>query len=1123
MEALNLKHPLSADHKPIPFFAPSVLAGAFLAGAAGFVVAMVLAWHTAAADGTVGCLAGFAVCFLAMAALEARRQQAVRLADRATQTSDLLSQVFESLPIGIQIKDTELRYRWVNDAHARRSGRDTALLIGKRPDEVGMDPDFAAEVIEHDRRVLQSGEIEGPEEQALRTQGGELVQLLLVTKIPLKQHGRVKYIATVDIDLSAAGLAQWQGDEARALLQVVMDAAPITIQVIDRDNRLSWGNQAFRRHFGWSDAPLEGRRLIEVTRSLGSSPATDEANAAIFSGAESRVEIEQYYPASDWRPEVYLLVTKVPICDATGKVVRLLTMGTDITALKRAQIEAETANSLVAGILRHAPISLQVKDADLRIRWTNEAFSSGIGSTVGDLLGKTLREAGLDDDKAARVDRMDREVLDKGAIIQFEDHWEQPSGIHHFMVTKAPLLDRAGRVSHVITIGADISEIYRLRAEADEARHKLQIVLDEVPVSIALKDRDRRYVYVNRAFERVHGDLATRVIGKRVDDFDLDPTLVAQVAASDEALLNGSVDAPEMRQDLVDSKGERRTFSVRRIALRDATGAAEGILAVGADVTELTSVTTELRRLNEELEQRVTERAEELAQVNELVATVIQSAPVPIVIYRPDGSIGLWNPAAERLSGISAGDLAGGQVGDSDLLTNSGFARLVQMNKRGHAFANVELGMRRFDGDSVELLVSGAPLRKPDGTIGGAVNIWLDVTDRKHAAARLAETNDRLKSTNAILAATLEHMSQGVCFFDSNSCLIACNRQYAQLYGLPPEDVRPGMPLQDIQALRYATGFAPEMPISDYIGWREGLRVLAEPSDSQVHLANGRIIFISHHPLPDGGWVATHEDITERRRTEDMLRQAQKLESVGRLTAGVAHDFNNLLQSVVIALEMVATTDDVQDDPMLMGLVQNAMLAVTSGGELTQQLLAFSRKQVLKPAHVDVAELVRSMWGLLRQACAERASVTLPAAGPVFLCLVDISQFKAALLNLVINARDAVGVGGEISIAIETLQIGSGLPSGGDLGPGRYVQVAVTDNGQGISPENLELVFDPFFTTKPFGVGSGLGLAQVHGFAHQSGGSVSIASTLGVGTTVTLLLPLAEVTAEVPVVRVPMS
>lgn len=254
-------------------------------------------------------------------------------------------------------------------------------------------------------------------------------------------------------------------------------------------------------------------------------------------------------------------------------------------------------------------------------------------------------------------------------------------------------------------------------------------------------------------------------------------------------------------------------------------------------------------------------------------------------------------------------------------------------------------------------------------------------------------------------------------------------------------------------------------------------------------------------------------DVTERRRAEDALRQAQKLEAVGQLTGGIAHDFNNLLAVVMGNLELVRKR--APDDQRLLTLIDNTMQAAQRGAALTQRMLAFARRQDLRPEPVAVPDLVLGMAELLRRSIGP--SVRIETRFPLGLPLarVDANQLELALLNLAVNARDAMPDGGSITIAareeIVPEREGEGEP--GALKPGRYFCLAVSDTGAGMDEETLAHAAEPFFTTKGVGKGTGLGLAMVHGLAAQSGGRLVLASEPGKGTTATIFLPIVEAAA----------
>jgi signal transduction histidine kinase/ActR/RegA family two-component response regulator len=245
-------------------------------------------------------------------------------------------------------------------------------------------------------------------------------------------------------------------------------------------------------------------------------------------------------------------------------------------------------------------------------------------------------------------------------------------------------------------------------------------------------------------------------------------------------------------------------------------------------------------------------------------------------------------------------------------------------------------------------------------------------------------------------------------------------------------------------------------------------------------------------------------EIEQRRAAEEQLRQAHKMEAIGQLTGGIAHDFNNLLTAVIGHLEMAQTR--VSRDPSIAALVQAALRAAGRGATLTRHLLAFARRQHLEPRPVDIRAAIDGVANILAQTIGPEIQLVIHSECASYPAWADPNQLELAILNLALNARDAMPGGGALQIGAEDRGGASeDLPDG--LSPGDYVVVSVSDTGTGMSPEVRERAFDPFFTTKQAGCGSGLGLSIVYGFAAQSGGSVRIASSPGNGTRVDLWLP----------------
>jgi PAS domain S-box-containing protein len=423
------------------------------------------------------------------------------------------------------------------------------------------------------------------------------------------------------------------------------------------------------------------------------------------------------------------------------------------------------------------------------------------------------------------------------------------------------------------------------------------------------------------------------------------------------------------------------------------------------------------------------------------------------------------------------------------------------------------------DHGTVHYDAAGKPVR--------VIGVAQDITRGKQAEEALRDSEERFRT----ILETLPHIA---FLLDRGGTMTYCNARFVEFFGQAVPDLESRRSLfhpEDLPAVRaardagYASGgeYAFEARVRRHDGaWRWhavrirplrrdgqpvtwlGMSVDVDDARRQSELLEQRVA--ERTVALETANQALRKQFEDRERAEAALVRAQKMEAVGQLTGGVAHDFNNLLTAIIGSLELIQRD---AMNPRVARLADSALRAATRGAELTHQLLSFARRQVLKPVVVDVAVLLGEMEILLCHAAGGAVEVAIDGSAGLWPCEVDPAQFQSAVLNLVVNARDAMAAGGRLAIETRNVARG-GLPAGIDLADGAYVAVAVRDTGEGMTAEVMARAFEPFFTTKDIGKGSGLGLSMVYGFVSQSGGGINLDSAPGAGTCVTLYLPRAR-------------
>ncbi|WP_304166472.1 PAS domain-containing sensor histidine kinase [Phenylobacterium aquaticum] len=625
------------------------------------------------------------------------------------------------------------------------------------------------------------------------------------------------------------------------------------------------------------------------------------------------------------------------------------------------------------------------------------------------------------------------------------------------------------------------------------------VILEPVRTDGAIVDFT--WIYANTAADRTTPGAKGGLTGRRVLDVFPDETGADMVRRLSAALSAGGPDDIEVRR-VID--GQERWMRSSALPLAD------GVAVTFRDVTAQREAEAVARRSRDQFEH------------------IANAAPVMIWMSGPRLGATWFNASWLAFTGRALEAELG--RGWSEGVHPEDLERLLVNYAQGfdqRQTLRIEYRLRNAQGQHRWLDEVASPSFDADGTFTGYIGACVDVTERRTAEQALRSGEARVRALVDSLPQLLwSNRVDGFCDYLSP--------QWVAYTGVPAEQHRGDGWLEAIHpddrdpvraawaaAIAGTAAFDVEYRIRRHDGawrWFSGRASAVREEDGAVRRWFGSSSDITEIVAARSDLEAAvadrtrelQESLEERARAEAALAQAHRLETLGRLTGGVAHDFNNLLTVIIGGLDMILKRP--ADTERVTRLAEAALSAGRRGERLTRQLLAFARRQELKPEIVDLSRLIAQAEPLVLRAVGAGVELSLELEPEVGAARLDPAQFEAALLNLVVNAADAVGDRGRVTVRAQRRQLELGEVQG--IGSGPYVAISVTDTGPGMSPEVIQRAFEPFFTTKEVGKGTGLGLAQVYGFISQCGGAVAIDSSPGEGATVTLYVPVAEGTAE---------
>ncbi len=850
--------------------------------------------------------------------------------------------------------------------------------------------------------------------------------------------------------------------------RVLFERSPVGMAFVALDGTVLAVNPAACKLCGRSEQELVGSPGLEVGHPDDRGDAAGRLRQ-LAEGQLEEVRLERRFIRPDgtvvWADSLTEAV-RAP----DGTPLYLQTILVDITARR----QSEAARSWLAAIVQSSQDAIVGTTLDGGIMNWNAGAERIFGYTADEMVGhdaSILRPPGSEGEVARLTARMGRGERVEHRVVRARKDGTAVT----LLVTSTPILDASGAVVGMASVARDLDE--QERAEA-----MFRSLVEAAPDATVCVDDQGVIALVNAQAEQLFGYARDEMIGRRVEML-----------------------VPDGAKDI--HPGHRGGYFADPVPRP--MGAGRELAACRKDGSEfpaeisLSAVRTQDGTLVSATVRDGTERRH---------AAIVASSSDAIIGRSLDGTITSWNGGAERMYGYTAAEAIGSDLAMMVPPERSGeLPGMAKRARRGEPTGQFETQRVRKDGTTIEVSVTISPIRDAAGSVVGTSAVARDITESKRAVEELRAVEARksaiLESALDCLV-TMDHQGNIVEFNPAAERVFGYRRD--QVLGQPMAELIIPPPLRDAHKAglkRYLeTGEGP------VLGQRLELpAVRADGTEFPVELAITRVEL----PGPPV-FTAYLRDLTDRKRIEaerqalgERLRQSERLESLGQLAGGVAHDFNNLLGVILNYAAFVA--EETAGNPAINADAEQIRTAAERGARLTRQLLIVGRREAIRPAVLDLNAIITDIHDLLSRSIGEQVELTVSPSSGLPAIRADRGQIDQVLLNLAVNARDAMPAGGTLHIATQVADLDEDyLRLHPDARQGRHVELTVTDTGTGIPPEIADRIFEPFFTTKPQGQGTGLGLATVYGIVTEAGGSLSVHSEPGTGTTFRLLFPAVD-------------